>query len=126
MLPTFNQEGGLGNCRGGDYQINIRMGREQQRSRKTGQIAADYRGAHTASLRIRRGTYNAVESLNSVARPSMYANILTMLLLGSSILPGQEPRQYFRINVVDEHSGRGVPLVELRTVNGIVHVTDSA
>ncbi|CAG0982689.1 hypothetical protein PHYC_01854 [Phycisphaerales bacterium] len=32
----------------------------------------------------------------------------------------------FRITVVDSISGRGVPLVELTTVNGIVHVTDSA
>src|SRR5207344_2970407 len=31
----------------------------------------------------------------------------------------------FRINVVDEQTKRGVPLVELRTVNGIAHYTDS-
>lgn len=32
----------------------------------------------------------------------------------------------FRITVLDSKTGRGVPLVELITVNGIVHVTDSA
>ena len=32
----------------------------------------------------------------------------------------------FQIEVVDSASGDGVPLVELTTVNGIVHVTDSA
>lgn len=32
----------------------------------------------------------------------------------------------FRIRVVDSRTGRGVPLVELATVNGIVSVTDSA
>ena len=32
----------------------------------------------------------------------------------------------FRITVVDSKTGRGVPLVELTTVNGIVYVTDSA
>lgn len=32
----------------------------------------------------------------------------------------------FRITVVDSQTGRGVPLVELATINGIVHVTDSA
>lgn len=32
---------------------------------------------------------------------------------------------YFAITVVDEDTGRGVPLVELETVNNIVHVTDS-
>ncbi len=31
----------------------------------------------------------------------------------------------FRIQVVDEQTGRGVPLVELRTVNQIRYVTDS-
>ena len=32
----------------------------------------------------------------------------------------------FRIKVVDSRTGRGVPLVELTTVNGIPHITDSA
>ncbi|RYG45981.1 hypothetical protein EON79_11315, partial [bacterium] len=32
---------------------------------------------------------------------------------------------YFKIRVVDAATGRGVPLVELRTVNGIRSVTDS-
>ena len=31
----------------------------------------------------------------------------------------------FRIEVVDDENGRGVPLVELRTVNQIRYVTDS-
>jgi hypothetical protein len=34
--------------------------------------------------------------------------------------------RYFRISVVDAQTGRGVPLVELTTVNGIVYITDSA
>src|SRR5437899_1649930 len=33
---------------------------------------------------------------------------------------------YFGIHVVDDRTGRGVPLVELRTVNDIKFVTDSA
>ncbi len=33
---------------------------------------------------------------------------------------------YFGIHVVDDRTGRGVPLVELQTVNNIIHVTDSA
>ena len=33
---------------------------------------------------------------------------------------------YFRIQAVDEATGRGVPLVELRTVNGLRLLTDSA
>ena len=38
---------------------------------------------------------------------------------------GGSPR-YFKIRVIDEATGRGVPLVELRTVNQIRYVTDSA
>ncbi len=33
---------------------------------------------------------------------------------------------YFRIRVIDEQTGRGVPLVELRTVNSVCYYTDSA
>ena len=36
------------------------------------------------------------------------------------------PKDYFGIQVVDEQTGRGVPLVELRTTNEIAYVTDSA
>ena len=35
------------------------------------------------------------------------------------------PADYFEINVVDEQTGRGVPLVELETTNHIRYVTDS-
>src|SRR6185369_12564234 len=34
--------------------------------------------------------------------------------------------QPFAIDVVDEQTGRGVPLVELTTTNGVTYVTDSA
>jgi hypothetical protein len=36
------------------------------------------------------------------------------------------PNQYFGIQIVDEQTGRGVPLVELETVNHLRYVTDSA
>src|SRR4026208_1432091 len=36
------------------------------------------------------------------------------------------PPPYFGIQVVDEATDRGVPLIELRTVNDIALVTDSA
>jgi hypothetical protein len=35
-------------------------------------------------------------------------------------------KDFFQIRVVDEETGRGVPLVELRTVNQLRYVTDSA
>lgn len=52
----------------------------------------------------------------------------TSLLLAASFAIADEPaadRRPFRIEVVDEETGRGVPLVELRTVNQIRYVTDS-
>ncbi len=35
------------------------------------------------------------------------------------------PTDYFTITVVDEETGRGVPLVELKTTNNIAYYTDS-
>lgn len=51
-----------------------------------------------------------------------------VLLLFASLAAGQQriKEPYFGIRVVDEATGRGVPLIELRTVNDVVLVTDSA
>lgn len=37
----------------------------------------------------------------------------------------EEASPYFQIQVIDQQTGRGVPLVELETVNNILYVTDS-
>jgi hypothetical protein len=53
--------------------------------------------------------------------------VLPVLLLGA-VLVGANPeegREYFAISVKDEQTDRGVPMVELRTVNGIRLLTDS-
>jgi hypothetical protein len=47
------------------------------------------------------------------------------LLAVSVVLLSQTPRSYFAISVVDEATGRGVPLVELKTVAGVTYYTDS-
>jgi hypothetical protein len=47
--------------------------------------------------------------------------ILLLLLLS----PTAGAKEYFAIKVVDEQTGRGVPLVELKTTNEIKFVTDS-
>lgn len=50
------------------------------------------------------------------------------LLLSISALSGPAhaaPSDYFRITVQDAETGRGVPLVELRTVNEVRYYTDS-
>src|SRR5688500_6534343 len=39
--------------------------------------------------------------------------------------PAQDAGRYFTIQVVDEQTGRGVPLVELTTVSNVRYVTDS-
>jgi hypothetical protein len=50
--------------------------------------------------------------------------IIILGLLGA--MPDVGPARYFAIEVLDDATGRGVPLVELRTVNDIRLVTDSA
>ena len=55
--------------------------------------------------------------------------VIVGVILASGAAVGQvqpPPRpRVFRIQVVDEETGRGVPLVELRTVNQVRYVTDS-
>ncbi|MBZ0255276.1 hypothetical protein K8I31_04400 [bacterium] len=54
----------------------------------------------------------------------LYRNLLCFYLafLFSSIASASD---YFQIKVVDEETGRGVPLIELKTVNEISYFTDS-
>ncbi len=47
------------------------------------------------------------------------------VLCGEIDAAAAEPGRYFRIQVVDDQSGRGVPLVELRTTGNVRYVTDS-
>ncbi|RKH92544.1 hypothetical protein D7Y15_43755, partial [Corallococcus sp. AB030] len=53
---------------------------------------------------------------------------LPTLLLLAGFAAGQEKvtAPYFGVRVVDAATGRGVPLIELKTVNDISHITDSA
>ena len=51
---------------------------------------------------------------------TIVAGFLTGLLLLSFVSTGatlSDPRDYFKITVVDEETGRGVPLVELKITN---------
>ncbi|MBN1903445.1 hypothetical protein JW926_19160 [Candidatus Sumerlaeota bacterium] len=41
-------------------------------------------------------------------------------------IPLPEPKIYFKIQVVDEETGRGIPLVKLTTQDGVIYYTDSA
>lgn len=49
--------------------------------------------------------------------------LLLSLSLGAP--DADDAKRYFQITIVDEQTGRGVPLVELRTVNQLRFVTDS-
>ena len=56
--------------------------------------------------------------------------VLGVLLIGTGVAGWQarvdaQAGKYFRITVVDEATGRGVPLVELKTVNNVLYYTDS-
>ena len=52
--------------------------------------------------------------------------ILSLIASSSSAVEHSAPSRPFAIIVVDEATGRGVPLVELRTVNEVVFYSDSA
>ena len=59
---------------------------------------------------------------------TIVAGFLTGLLLLSFVSTGVAPSatsDYFKITVVDEETGRGVPLVELKTTNNVRFYTDS-
>jgi hypothetical protein len=51
--------------------------------------------------------------------PTLAAGLAFLLLAADGNAP-------FRIKIIDEQTGRGVPLVELRTVHDVLYVTDSA
>lgn len=51
---------------------------------------------------------------------------LGILAIGAAPARSQDPGSCFGIRVVDDQTGRGVPLVELETVNHLAWVTDSA
>src|SRR5262249_22751524 len=53
------------------------------------------------------------------------APLCFLALLAPALGAAPDDRDFFTITVVDEQTGRGVPLVELRTVNDIKHITDS-
>ena len=56
----------------------------------------------------------------------MLLSFTTSPVASSALVPELQAEQYFRIQVVDQANGRGVPLVELRLVDGTRFFTDSA
>jgi len=65
-------------------------------------------------------------SHNSRLRTVLTIIALALIWPGVTIAFEQDSsRKYFKIQVVDRQTGRGVPLVELRTTNSIRYFTDS-
>ena len=57
--------------------------------------------------------------------PAVLSMVLLMIVGARCVSAATAPGEYFAIQVVDRQTGRGVPLVELRTTNLIRHFTDS-
>ena len=55
----------------------------------------------------------------------VFSTSLLVSLNGSSTLHAQELEKYFKIVVLDKETGRGLPLVELKTTNNRRYYTDS-
>ncbi len=55
-------------------------------------------------------------------------SLLALVVCAVTLLCGRAARagDYFEIEVVDDATGRGVPLVELTTTSNVRYVTDSA
>jgi hypothetical protein len=74
------------------------------------------------------GGKGAIVMADRFAWAALVGTIVAMTVpagAGESADPASSPPRVFRIQVVDEETGRGVPLVELRTVNQIRYYTDS-
>ena len=56
----------------------------------------------------------------------MHGWLISLLLLLTASVALSKPSDYFAIQVVDAETGRGVPLVELRSTNQVRYYTDSA
>ena len=65
--------------------------------------------------------------LNTAA--AMLRHIVQVLIWGTVACGFAEPsiaEQYFEIQVIDKETRRGVPMVELTTVDDVVYITDSS
>ena len=56
---------------------------------------------------------------------TLISAIFSLAVARAVLVPGAAPNGYFQIQVSDDQTGRGVPLVELRTVSNERYVTDS-
>ncbi len=69
----------------------------------------------------RRSSFSLPQSIIPVV-----AAMLAFLPMACGPSPSAEPSRYFAIQVVDEQTGRGVPMVELQATNRACYYTDSS
>jgi hypothetical protein len=65
---------------------------------------------------------------SSAGRCQLFAVGLSLLMsfaFADEVQRSPKPESYFAIEVVDDQTGRGVPMVELETTNGVRYYTDS-
>jgi len=74
------------------------------------------------SFTIRAGT-SVVCGRSAACRLLPFGFLLALAAAG--LAAASEPSRYFKIQVVDDRTGRGVPLVELRTTSNVRYLTDS-
>lgn len=55
----------------------------------------------------------------------LIALLLASVFCRASVAPALPPKQFFGIQVIDEQTGRGVPMVELKTTSSVCCYTDS-
>ena len=83
------------------------------------------------SVDLTKKGWRMVHGMTSMTRRSLsgtaVATILLIAFTAGHVSAGEPNRagDYFAIRVVDSQTGRGVPLVELKTTNSIRYVTDS-
>lgn len=72
----------------------------------------------------RRQVMNDCKRTNSVPMTTLFGCLLCLVCFATDHVNG-DARDYYRITVVDMETGRGVPLVELKTTHDLRFVTDS-
>lgn len=74
---------------------------------------------------MKRILRNQLRLISKKIVPVLISSGLILAFHQQVVSAGNSSSKYFRIQVVDRQTGRGVPLVELRTTNNIRYFTDS-
>lgn len=88
-----------------------------------------YAAVSAGSAAAERGQFSSMITLGMRQRSAVFFCLFSLFLLFglTSLLPAgaEDAKDYFKIQVVDAETGRGVPLVELQATNALRFITDS-